>query len=84
MPTAPSASISKFLYYPPPPSQLPTLKPKSSGRVLTSAENLKIIENKQQEKEAKAREKEERKQKREEMMKRKQQEKEAKARLKEN
>jgi len=83
MPTAPSASISRFLYYPPPPSQLPTLKPKSSGRVLTSAENLKIIENKQQEKEAKAREKEERKQRREEMMKRKQQEKEAKARLKE-
>ena len=66
MPTAPTASISKFLHYPSPPSQLPTLKPKSSGRVLTSAENLKMIEQKQQEKEAKAKQKEERRRKREE------------------
>ena len=66
MPTVPTSSISKFLQYPPPPSQLPTLKPRSSGRVLTSAECLKMMEEKQQEREAKARQKEERRQKREE------------------
>ena len=43
IPTAPSVSISKFLHYPLPPSQLPTLKLKSSGRVLTHVENLKIL-----------------------------------------
>ena len=77
MPTSPSSSIRKFLSYPPIPSEPPTLQPKSCGRVLTSAECLQDMEEKQKQKKIKAQEKEERKQKREEGAKAKQKDAEA-------
>jgi len=63
--------LRKFLAYPTPPSRLPTLKPKSSGRVLTSADSLRAFEEKQRMKEEKARKKEENARKREERAKKK-------------
>jgi len=54
------------LAYPTPPSRLPTLKPKSSGHVLTSADSLRAFEEKQRMKEEKAGKKEENARKREE------------------
>jgi len=47
------------LAYPTPSSRLPTLKPKSSGRVLASADSFRAFEEKQRMKEEKARKKEE-------------------------
>lgn len=38
----PSSAIEKFFSCPPPPSKLPTLKPKQSSRVLTSSENRQL------------------------------------------
>lgn len=42
-----STSVQKYLRCPPLPSRIPSQKPKSCGRVLTSAENMKIIEEKE-------------------------------------
>ena len=38
-----STAVSSFLSYPSPPARAETLKPKSSGRVLTSTENLALV-----------------------------------------
>ena len=59
-------SLKKFLNTPKPPCRLPTAKPKSSGRVLTSLENLKVMEEREEKKREEARLKEERKRAREE------------------
>ena len=61
-----STGISELLSYPTPPSQVPTLKPKSCGRVLTSHENLLLLEENKLAKEEKQREKEAKKRAREE------------------
>ena len=42
-----STSVQKYLDCPPPPAHIQSQKPKSCGRVLTSAENLKIFEEKE-------------------------------------
>jgi len=60
----PSSAIEKFFSCPPPPSKLPTLKPKQSSRVLTSSENRQLQE-KEQKKEAAKQKREAAKQKRE-------------------
>ena len=60
-----TSCLRKFLTLPTPPSRLPTLKPKASGRVLTSADSLRALEEKQQKKDDKARKKEENAKKRE-------------------
>ena len=41
-----SISVQKYLDCPPPPTHIQSQKPKLCGRVLTSAENLKIFEEK--------------------------------------
>ena len=58
--------LNKFLKVPLPPSQQPTKREKPSGRVLTSAECMRNMEEKEEEKRLKARLKEERQQAREE------------------
>ena len=62
----PSSAIEKLFSCPPPPSKLPTLKPKQSSRVLTSTENLQLLHEKEQKKEAAKQKKEERQKKQEE------------------
>ena len=42
-----STAVSHFLSCPSPPSRIPTSKPKSCGRILTSAESMRILEEKQ-------------------------------------
>lgn len=59
-------SLKKFLNTPRPPCRHPTEKPKSSGRVLTSLESIKIMEEREEKKKEEARLKEERKRAREE------------------
>jgi len=54
-----------LLEYPNPPAEHPTLKPKSCGRVLTSAQNFKLMEVKEAKKLEQRRLKEERKLQRE-------------------
>lgn len=54
-------SLKKILNSSRPPCRLPTAKPKSSGRVLTSLENLKMIEVHEKKNREEARLKEERK-----------------------
>ena len=54
-------TLSKFLRTPVPPSMLPTKRGKSSGSVLTSFENMRIMEAKEEAKKEKVRAKEERK-----------------------
>ena len=61
-----STTISKFLVQPLPPSALPTKHVKSSGKVLTSRENLKLLEEKQREKEEKEMRKNEKRKQQEE------------------
>ena len=61
-----STGICELLSYPEPPSQAPTLNPKSCGRVLTSQKNMLILEAKKVAKEEKQREKEFKKRAREE------------------
>ena len=55
-----SSTVSSFLNYPSPPTRAETFKPKSCGRVLTSAENLVIVKEKERKKEEKERKKIER------------------------
>ena len=42
--------LGKLLHTPRPPNKIPTLKPKSSGRVLTSLENLRMMEERERKK----------------------------------
>ena len=56
-----STSVSKFLVQPLPPSAHPTERTKSCGMVLTSAQNMKLLEEKQRVKEEKERKKNEKK-----------------------
>ena len=55
-----STAVSSFLSYPSPPARAETLKPKPSGKVLTSTENLPLVKEKERQKEEKQRKKEER------------------------
>ena len=66
-----SSTISKFLVVPPRPNQIPTKHGKSVGRVLTSLENLQLIQEREKQKQEKALQKEERKRLREEKAKKK-------------
>lgn len=58
--------VLKFLSHPASQLKLPSIKPKSSARVLTSSENLEMIEAKEREKREKQELKEKRKREREE------------------
>ena len=58
--------LKKFIEYPQPPSKRTTLKPKSCGRVLTSADCMKKMEEKEQQKAEKAKKKADNAKKREE------------------
>ena len=60
MPTQWPTVLNKLLKVPLPPNKQPTKCKKSSGRVLTSAECMRIMEKKEREKELKARQKEQR------------------------
>jgi hypothetical protein len=61
-----SIAVSSFLSYSSPPARAETLMPKSSGRVLTSTENLALVKEKERLKEEKQRKKEERERKKKE------------------
>ena len=61
VPLRQTTSISKFLPLPAPPSQLGTKHGKSSGCVITSRENLQLLEEKAMKKQEALRQKEERK-----------------------
>ena len=63
--------LRNFLCTPRPPSKIPTVTPKLSGRVLTSLENMKIMEERELKKKEGARLKDERKRAREEKKKQK-------------
>ena len=54
-----TSCLRRFLTFPTAPSKLSTLKPKSSGRVLTNADSIRALEEKKQKKEEKAIKKEE-------------------------
>ena len=77
------SGLHKLLKYPTPPSKLPKLKPKVSARVLTSAEHLQLMKEKEQQKREVAHKKEERKRQREEKARERARQQEEKARLKE-
>lgn len=62
----PSSMIEKIFSRPVPPSKLPTLRQKQSSRVLTSSENLRLLHEKEQKKEAAEQKKRERQKQREE------------------
>jgi len=61
----PQSSLSKFLGSSTPKYKLPAKEPKNSARILTSAESLRILQEKKQKKEQEAARKEERKMARE-------------------
>lgn len=61
-----ATSVSNFLIPNVPPNELPTKHTKSAGKVLTSMENLQLIEERQKKKQEEAQRKEERRRKREE------------------
>lgn len=65
-PVQPVRALSKFLRTPVPPSKHPTKNGKSCGKVLTSLEDMQIMEAREAAKQEKARLKEERKKAREE------------------
>ena len=54
-----ATAVSSFLSYPSPPARAESFKPKSCRRVLTSSENLAIMEEKEREKKEKQKEREE-------------------------
>ena len=66
-----ASTISKFLKIPSCPNKMPTKHGKSTGRVLTSLENLQLIQEREKQKQEKAVQKEERKRLREEKAKKK-------------
>ena len=70
-----ATSISNFLVPNIPPNELPTKHTSSAGKVLTSMENLQLIEERQKKKQEEAQKKEERKRKREERARLKQEQK---------
>ena len=70
-----ATSISNFLVPNIPPNELPTKHTKSAGKILTSMENLQLIEERQKKKQEEAQKKEERKRKREERARLKQEQK---------
>ena len=55
-----STTVSSFLSYPSLPSRIPAFKPKSCGRVLSSSENLLMLEEKEKKKKEKEKAKKER------------------------
>ena len=59
-----TTSVSQFLQCPSPPAKIPTFEPKSCGRVLTSADNIALMEEKKRAREEKERAKEEAREKR--------------------
>jgi hypothetical protein len=61
-----ATAISKFLVLPKPPNQIPTKRGKSAGRVLTSLENLQMLQQREKLKQEEALKKEERKRLRQE------------------
>ena len=61
---APASTIEKFFPRPLTPQQIPTLKPKSCGRVLTSTESLKMLKEKAKERGTEKRERRKEKKKR--------------------
>ena len=71
-------TISKFLKVPEPFRKLPEKRPKHTGRVLTSKENLEMLEERKRKKEEEARVKEERKKAREDQKKAREDQKKAK------
>ena len=75
-----SSSLSKLFKVPEVPSKLPTKHVKSSGRILTSVENMKVMDEREKEKQEKEKLKQERKKAREEKAKQKKAEKEARER----
>ena len=66
MPMKRTTAINRFLKTPLPPSKQPTRHEKSSGRVLTSAECVRIMEEKEKAKELKEKQKEQKRRAREE------------------
>ena len=66
MPLRKATSLSDFLVTPTPPSRLVTKRPKSCGRVLTSSENIRQLEEKEEKKRTALKEKGERRKLREE------------------
>ena len=68
MPVKRTSRLSKYLITPTPPTKckVSNARPKSSGRVLTSAKSIELLEEKEQKKQEKIREKEIRKRLREE------------------
>ena len=66
MPLRKATSLSDFLVTPTPPSRLITKRPKSCGRVLTSSENIRQLEEKEEKKRTALKEKGERRKLREE------------------
>ena len=72
LPLRDSRTLSKFLRTPMPPSKLPTKHQKSCGKVLTSVENMHIMEAREHDKQQKEKLKEERRKAREEKLKNKQ------------
>lgn len=63
--TGQRSTLGKFLKMPKQPSKLPTKRPKSSGKVLTSLQNMRDIEEKELQKKLEEREKQQRKELRE-------------------
>jgi hypothetical protein len=41
------SSLARFIHFPSPPSKIPVMNEKASARVLTSCENMKLLEEKQ-------------------------------------
>ncbi|XP_019861816.1 PREDICTED: uncharacterized protein LOC109590340 isoform X7 [Amphimedon queenslandica] len=66
-----ATSVTQFLVTPMHPSKVPTKNPKSFGKVLTSKENMELMEEKERKKEEEKKEKERRKAEREEKAKQK-------------
>ena len=68
MPVKRASCLSKYLNTPTPPTKrkVSSTRPKSSGRVLTSAKSIELMEEKERKKQEKIREKEMRKRLREE------------------
>jgi hypothetical protein len=72
LPLQDSRTLSKFLRTPMAPGEVPTKHQKSSGKVLTSVENMRIMEAREREKQQKAKLKEERRKIKEEKLRKKQ------------
>ncbi len=73
-----SAILARVLKYPTPTIKNPTSRPKSSGRVLNSSENIRIVEAKEKKKQEEAESKKKRQQERKEKVRKKQEEAERK------